>query len=291
MAGFEEAESIATHGKIGAGKYTKRPASLDIAEFVDKPKSCLLLSTSPDPYTVREYMVGFQLIRAKGAIVSMGLPAVYIRPQTARHVDVELFEHYQKVIDMALKLENRTQGENIFDLAQGNNETTAILGATKEDDWRPQFDRDLQSIVLVQGAGRILSGFTKADILETTTIVNPEYCRRIMAIEVFSTASGEGMMFDKYHRTMTKGAQSLGLIADDQRILTMVDASTLMNSAKYLELMVQHTTTGETMVLQSVPKDIPVGSEALVEYASFLIESNPKKVPIAPIGTGEAPTL
>ncbi|KTD69490.1 MULTISPECIES: hypothetical protein [Legionella] len=285
MAGLEEVESIVTHGKFGAGKYTKRPASLDIAEFIDKPKSSLLLSTSPDPHTVREYMIGFQLITAKGAIVSMGLPAVFIRPQTARHVDVELFEHYQKVINAAVELGNRTQYENIFDLAHGNNETTVILGATKQDDWRPRFDRDIHSIVLVEGAGRILSGFTNANTVEATTIENPGYSKRLMAIEVFSTASGEGAFYDKYHRTMTKRSQELGLIEGDQRILTMSDASALMSSPKYLELMEQHTTTGETMVLQSVPRGIPIGSEELIEYVAFLIESNPEKTPVIPTDT------
>lgn len=101
MAGLKEAENIAQDGRLGAGKYQKRPTGLNIAEFIfDPTKSCLLLSTSPDPYTVREYTIGFQLIQAKGTIASMCLPAVYIRPQTARHIDIEQFAYFQKVLEI-----------------------------------------------------------------------------------------------------------------------------------------------------------------------------------------------
>ncbi|WP_454781513.1 hypothetical protein [Legionella sp. WA2022007384] len=271
MAGYDEVKSIVTHDKFGAGKYTKRPDSLDIAEFVHKPESCLLLSTSPDPYTVSKYMVGFQLLTATGAITSMCLPGVYIRPQTARHIDVETFRIYQNKLDDDLEAGLRASAENIFDLAEGNNETTVVLGASKEDDWRPQFNRDLHSIILVKGAGRILSGFTNANTLETTTIINPNFCKRVMAIEIFSTYSGKGALFNDSLKTMTRRAQELGLIARDQRVLTIDDAQVLMNSKEYQELIEKYKAIGETLILNGVPKNIPVGSEEVVQYAISLI--------------------
>ncbi|PWY55825.1 hypothetical protein DGG96_09930 [Legionella qingyii] len=277
MAGFAEVESIATYGRFGAGKYTKRPFSLNIAEFIHKPQSCVLLSTSPDPYTVKEYMVGFQLISAKGAIASMCLPAVYIRPQTARHIDVEQFQYYQSILNAQQAPGEYTRGENIFDLAQGNNETTVVLGATKEDDWRPQFDIDLHSIVLVQGAGRILSGFTKAETVDTTTIINPFFRKRIMSIEIASTTSAESSMFLKYVDKMNERAQKLGVAKDGYRVLTLADASIMMSSLKYLETLGKYSASDKTMILQDVPAEIPIGSEELVEYALHLIEANPAK--------------
>ncbi|WP_454781515.1 hypothetical protein [Legionella sp. WA2022007384] len=277
MAGFGEVENIATDGRFGAGKYTNRPFSLNIAEFIHNPKSCVLLSTSPDPYTVKEYMIGFQLISAKGAIASMCLPAVYIRPQTARHIDVEQFQYYQSILNAQQTPGEYTRGENIFDLAQGNNETTAVLGATKEDDWRPKFDLDLHSLVLVQGAGRILSGFTKAETVDTTTIMNPFFRKRIMSIEIASTTSAEGSLFHKYFDKMNRRAQELGMTKEGFRILTMADAVRMMGSPKYQEVLEKYTTSGMTMILQDVPKEIPIASEELVEYARQLIEDNPAK--------------
>ncbi|QMT58663.1 MULTISPECIES: hypothetical protein [unclassified Legionella] len=283
MAGFDEVESIAIDGRFGAGKYTRRPFSLNIAEFIHNPKSCVLLSTSPDPHTVKEYMIGFQLIAAKGAIASMCLPAVYIRPQTARHIDVEQFEYYQSILNAQQAPGEYTRGENIFDLAQGNNETTVVLGATKEDDWRPQFDFDLHSLVLVQGAGRILSGFIKADTLDTTTFVNPLFRKRIMSIEIASTTTAEGPLFFKYFDKMNQRAQELGIAKEGFRILTMADAACMMGSPRYQEILEKYTTSGETMVLQDVPKEIPIASEELVEYAQQIIEANPVKEQIPTI--------
>ncbi|QLZ67250.1 hypothetical protein FOLKNPGA_00015 [Legionella sp. PC1000] len=276
MAGLKEVESIATHGKFGAGKYTKRPYHLDIAQFIHDPKCCMFLSTSPDPHTVKEYMIGFQLITAKGAITSMCLPSVYIRPQTARHVDEDMFRHYQKVLEFQVEHGNRTQSEDILRLAEGNNETTAILGETQKDDWRPKFHLDLHSMVLVRGAGKIMSGFTKADTIDTVTIVNPHFRKRIMAIEIFSTALGSGAMYDKYFAKMNDRAKGLGLINSDNRMLTLRDASDLMNSPEYQELLEKYQALGETMVLQSVPKNIRT-TEELVKFVAFLIESNPAK--------------
>ncbi|WP_454781514.1 hypothetical protein [Legionella sp. WA2022007384] len=277
MAGHEEVQSIALEGKFGAGKYTKRPVSLDIAQFIHDPKSCLLLSTSPDPLTVKEYMIGFQLITAKGAIASMCLPAVYVRPQTVRHIDVESFEYYQKILDGAVEFGNRIRSENILDLAQGNNETTVVLGATKKDDWRPKLITDLHSLVLVEGAGRIWGGFTKADFVETTTIKNPYFRKRIMSIEIASTTTAEGDAFPKQFDRMNKRAQELGITKTGFRVLTLADASCMMSSPQYQEILGKYTTSGKTMVMQEVPQEIPVGSEELVEYARLMIEENPEK--------------
>ncbi|KTD69790.1 hypothetical protein Lstg_3409, partial [Legionella steigerwaltii] len=168
MSGFKEVANIALDGRFGAGVYAKRPFILDIAQFIHNPKSSALLSTSPDPHTVKEYMVGFQIVRADGAIASTCLPPVSILPQVARHIDVAAFQYYQNLLNGQQEPGEFRRVEDIFDLAQGNNETTVILGAKQEDDWRPRVDTDLQSIVIVQGAaGRFLKGFIKAETLDT----------------------------------------------------------------------------------------------------------------------------
>lgn len=286
MAGFGEVESIAKEGAFGAGNYAKRPHSLDIPRFIHKPESCVLLSTSPDPHTVREYMVGYQLIQAKGAIASMCLPPVYIRPQTTRHVDIEAFQYYQKILNGEQEPGSFTRVEDIFDLAHGNNETTVILGATKKDDWRPRFDADLHSIVLVKGAGRILSSFTNADTVETATVTNPNFRKRIMSIEIFSTTSiGGTPLSQKYFGKMNERAQKLGLVAEGNRMLTIEDAVVLMNSSKYQAMVQNFKATAQTIILQGVPKHIPIGSPALIEYAVSLIEACPSKQPITSTGT------
>ncbi|KTD42788.1 hypothetical protein [Legionella parisiensis] len=280
MAGLKEAENIAHDGRLGAGKYQKRPKGLNIAEFIfDPTKSSLLLSTSPDPHTVKEYTIGFQLIQAKGTIASMCLPMVYIRPQTARHIDIEQFEYFQKVLATEVELGNRTRLENIFDLAEGNNETTAILGVTEEDDWRPVFDTDVHSLMLVQAAGRIWSGFAKADEVETTTIINPNFRKRIMSLEVFSTTTGHGPQYDKYFAKMNERAIAFGLIDKGDRILSLTDTAYLMSSAKYLTMLDSYETTGETIALKGVPKSIRTDEE-LVEFAISAIIDCPHKKPV-----------
>ncbi|CAM3043404.1 Uncharacterised protein [Legionella steigerwaltii] len=285
MAGFAEPESIARHGKFGKGNYEQRNPSLNIAKFIEKPKSRLLLSTSPDPHTVREYMVGYQLIKAKGAIATIGMPAVILHPQVVSLIDVEHFKHYQDIIDEQLKLGNRTRSEDIFDLAQGNNETTAVLGATPEDEWHPTL-RHLHTLKLVKNAsGRILQGFTKTEgeTFDVVTITNPDFCKNLMSLELFTTASGKGAMFGKYLDRMNKRAQELGLITDDRRILTMDDVCALMRSSQYQELLDNFTTTGKTKVLGGVPKDIPIGAvEPLLEYVTHEAELIPGKIPIPP---------
>ncbi|MCW8387371.1 hypothetical protein OQJ15_13760 [Fluoribacter dumoffii] len=283
MASFSELNSIALHGKLGGGDYAKRPASLNIAEFIENPKSSLLLSTSPDPHTVKEYMIGFQLIRAKGAITSMGLPFVFIRPQIASHIDVEQFNYQQNIIEEDLKLGNRTRSEDIFDLAQGNNETTVVLGATPEDDWHPTH-RHLHTLKLVKNAsGRILQGFmrTEGETFDIVTITNPEFCKSLMSLQLFTTAFGKGEKFLEYLERMNKRAQELGLITGEQRILTMEDVCVLMRSPQYRETLETFTTTGQTKVLEGIPSDIPVGDpKKLLEYAVHVMDSIPEKMPI-----------
>ncbi|MCE0722085.1 MULTISPECIES: hypothetical protein [Legionella] len=290
MAGLKEAENIAQDGRLGAGKYQKRPKGLNVAEFIfDPTKSCFLLSTSPDPHTVKEYTIGFQLIQAKGTIASMCLPPVYIRPQTARHIDIEQFEHFQTVLAAEVEMGNRTRLENIFDLADGNNETTAILGATEDDDWRPLFDLDVHSMMIVQAAGRIWSGFAKADDVETTTFVNPNFRKRIMSLEVFSTITGQGALYEKYLAKMNERARGFGLIDKDSRILTLHDASYLMSSAKYMATLDLFKATDETIALKGVPKGVT--GEELVEYAISVIRDCPKKEQVTEVIDEHTQTL
>ncbi|KTD72392.1 hypothetical protein [Legionella tucsonensis] len=282
MAGLKEAENIAQDGRLGAGRYQKRPLGLNIAEFIfDPTKSRLLLSTSPDPHTVKEYTIGFQLIQAKGTIASMCLPAVYVCPQIVRHIDIEQFEYFQKVLAAEVEMGNRTRLENIFDLAEGNNETTAILGATGDDDWRPLFDTDIHSLMIVQAAGRIWSGFAKADEIETTTIVNPNFRKRIMSLELFSTATGKGTMYEKYIAKMNERALGLGLIDQGSRILTMADVIYLMNSKEYRVTVDTFKATGETIALKGVPKG--VRGRELVEFAIARIMDCPEKEQVSEI--------
>ncbi|KTD72391.1 hypothetical protein [Legionella tucsonensis] len=277
MAGHEESINIANEGVVGGGTYAKKPFDLSLPLFIHKPKSRVLLSTSPDPFTVREYMIGFQLIKAKGGIISMNLPSVYVRPQTSRHVDEEQFEYYQKCLEAERDSTEFTRDEDIFDLADGNNETTAIFASKEGEDWRPRI-KDLHSIVLVNDAvGRILNGFMKADMVEATTISNPDFHKKVMAIEVFTTSSGEGKLFQEYLSRMTKRAHKLGLIDDGSRILTLADVSKLMNSPEYQEVQRKYKTNGQTMILSFVPKSIPIASEELLKYALHRIESNPEK--------------
>ncbi|AWN72853.1 hypothetical protein LEAN103870_08990 [Legionella anisa] len=276
MAGHDEPINIATEGVVGGGSYAKRPFNLDLPLFIHKPKSSVLLSTSPDPFTVKEYMIGFQLIKAKGGIISMNLPYVFVRPQTSRHIDEEQFQYYQNCLEAARDKSDFTRVEDIFNLADGNNETTAIFGSKKGEDWRPRI-RDLHSIVLVNdAAGRILSGFMKADRVEATTIGNPDFHKKVMSIEVFTTATGEGAFFQKHLDRMTKRAHKLGLIDDGNRILTLADVSKLMNSPEYQEALRKYRTHGQTMILSSAPKDTPIASDDLIKYALFLIKSNPE---------------
>ncbi|CAM3053501.1 Uncharacterised protein [Legionella steigerwaltii] len=99
-----------------------------------------------------------------------------------------------------------------------------------------------------------------------------------MSIQVATTRSPKGQDLDE----MNKRAHDLGLIATDSRILTIEDASTLMGSAKYRELADGYEATEETMVLKSAPKNIPVGSPELIEYAASQIHACTAKKPVVP---------
>lgn len=54
-----------------------------------------------------------------------------------------------------------------------------------------------------------------------------------MSLELFSTATGKGTMYEKYIAKMNERALGFGLIDQGSRILTMADVIYLMNSKEY----------------------------------------------------------
>ncbi|PWY54362.1 hypothetical protein DGG96_17640 [Legionella qingyii] len=277
-AGTSEIMEIMRSGEMGTGKYAKRTETLQIPEFIEVNDSRYLLSASPCRQTVQDYAEGLSVIPAKGYIIVMGLPKVFIRPQSVLHLDRELYEEYARS-----KIANEEEGirgayKPIVATAQGNNEVTIILGAGKRDNWRPEIGTDVMKIVEITAPGKILGKYMAAKRVHSQTFDNEEFVRRPWAIEVATTRHSVLPEFKSAYERMNHRADELGLMtrsASERRLLTIDDAEAIMRSG-ILDEFAQNYTSGKTIVFKEVPKEIPIGhAEALAEFIVSELKSEP----------------
>jgi len=254
---------------------SRKSSSLDIVEYIRENDSKYFLSFSPCKETVKPYAAGLSMLPCKGYIIVTGLPKVYTIPQKLLHLNRDIFSAYnhqqQDKISRA-NAEGITHAfEDIIDMTANNNEITAVLYSSAQEDWRPVVSEDLMSIFEVSGPGRILSQFMSAtQIAYLREWDNPDFTKRIYALEIVLYGHDPrdlAIMNDNAHETR--------LITKDERLITLDDARTVINSGELDKLNALYTTT-ETQRIASVPKSIAIGDQnALVEYMTAKLKECP----------------
>ncbi|WP_392538396.1 hypothetical protein [Legionella sp. 227] len=289
-AGTDEIVEIMRSGEMGTGEYTRRESNLEIPEFIEMNNSSCLLSASPCPYTVQDYAEGLSVLPAKGYIIVMGMPKVFIRPQLVLHLDREIYEEYARLKNEREDQSVRTSYKSIVDTAQTNNEVTMILGTGGQDNWRPEIGTDVMRVVEITAPGKILGKFMAAKKVHSRTIDNEEYVRRPWAIEIVTTRHSGAPDFKSAYERMNHRADELGLMTlstSERRLLTIEDAEAIMRSG-ILEEFAQNYTSEKTVVFREVPKEIPIGNaEAL---AQFLVPELKSQSTLQEMMRAESPT-
>ncbi|WP_392537538.1 hypothetical protein [Legionella sp. 227] len=267
--GTQEVHEAMTTDYLGMSSIQRKKApSHDLVDYLVSNNSRYFFSTSPCKYTVRPYAAGISIIPCKGYIWVLGLPKVYTIPQKHLFLNEEMFDSYSR--RQIQQLEKDEKYHPIKDTAANNNEITVIVGARKEDNWAFKVSEDVAKIIQVRGPGRLLSKFMSSDeIVHVQDWTNPEFKKRVWSLEVVFSEGISAKYFDK----MNFRARELGLITSDERLLTLDDASSVVDSEELYNLNANYRTT-ETHRVLKVHKDIPLGhKESLLEYIVAEIRS------------------
>ncbi|RUR19027.1 hypothetical protein ELY21_05745 [Legionella sp. km535] len=272
--GVSEIQAIMKTERLGRKLETsKKSRSLDIVGYIRDNDSKYFLSFSPCKETVKPYAAGLSIVPCRGYIMVTGLPKVYTIPQKLLYLNEAMFKRYDEFMIGQADQDNPQAYQSIVTMTRNNNEVTAIIGATENDDWRPVVQDDVISIIEVCGPGRILSTFMAAS--EPAFVrhwENIDYKKRIYAIE---TVFHGGPAYPHELEQMNEKAQAMGLIAPEHRLITLADAEVVINSGELDKLNDRYDAT-ETQRLITVPKEIPMGhKDGLIEYmVSTLVSSN-----------------
>lgn len=270
--GTKEVHEAMTTDFLGMSSVQRKKApSHDLVDYLVSNNSRFFFSTSPCKFTVRPYAAGISIIPCKGYIWVTGLPKVYTVPQKHLFLNEEMFDSYTR--RQIQQLEEGEKYHPIKATAANNNEITVIVGASKEDNWALRVSEDVAKIIQVRGPGRLLGKFMSSkEIVHVQDWTNPEFKKRVWSLEVVFSEGTAPKHYDK----MNDRARKLGLIGNDERLLTLADASSVVNSEELEVLNARHS-TNETHRVLKVHKDIPLGcKESLIEYIVAEIRSTQK---------------
>ncbi|CAM2968889.1 Uncharacterised protein [Legionella steigerwaltii] len=270
--GTKEVHEAMTTDYLGWSSVQRRKApSHDLVDYLVSNNSRYFFSASPCKYTVRPYAAGISIVPCKGYIWVIGLPKVYTIPQKHLFLNEEMFDSYSR-----RQIQQLEEGEKYHPIKRttaDNNEVTVIVGARKEDNWALKVSEDVAKIIQVRGPGRLLGKFMSSDeIVHVQDWTNPGFKKRVWSLEIVFS---EGIKAEHYDK-MNARARELGLIGSDERLLTLDDASSVVDS-KELEELNTHYTTTETHRVLKVHKGIPLGhKESLIEYMVAEIQGSTK---------------
>lgn len=272
--GTPEIECIMRTDRMGQSISQSRKApTTDIARYVDDNNSRFYHSYSPCRETVKPYAAGLSIVPCRGYIIVSGLPKVFTVPHKLSYLNEDMFLRYAKWKIDSMSSDDTTGHRGILEMTRGNNEFTAILGTSAQDDWRIVASDEVHSVFEVCGPGRLLSKFiASSELAYIRDWQNEGFSRRIYAIE---TVIYDEITHPHELESMNEKAREMGLIGPDERLITLSDASAVMNSGELDQLNLLYTTT-ETMRFSSVPKSIAIGDkDALVAYMTEQLQSSP----------------
>lgn len=244
---------------LGMSSIQRRKApSHDIVSYLVDNDSKYFFSTSPCKYAAQPYAGGISVFPCRGFIWVTGLPKVYTIPHKHLLLNEELFDNYTTRKIKELELDDKYYP--IKDTAAKNNEVTVIIGAKKEDNWALKVSEDVMKVIQVRGPGRLFGKLMPSDeIVHIQDIENVGFKKRTWSLEVVFSDGNRMKDFER----MNLRARQLGLIRKDERLITLQDAESIVNSEELNELNTQYTTPW-THRISKVHKDIPLGLKELL---------------------------
>ncbi|WP_454783241.1 hypothetical protein [Legionella sp. WA2022007384] len=268
--GTKEVFEAMTSNYLGMSSVQRKKSSNhDIVSYLVDNDSKYFFSTSPCKYTAKPYAAGISIIPCRGFIWVTGLPKVYTIPQKHLFLNEELFDNY--TIKKIKELEKEEKHYPIKETAAGNNEVTIIIGATKDDNWALKVSEDVMKVIQVRGPGRFLGKFMPStEIVHVQDIENPDFKKRVWSLEVVFS---DGRTSEDFER-MNKRARELGLIGIHERLLTIHDAASVVDSEELEELNTRYRIP-TTLRVAKVHKDIPLGlKDPLIQCIAAEIRGN-----------------
>jgi hypothetical protein len=269
--GTNEAYNAATTNRLGIRPQdSKKSLSISIPAHIEMNNSALYYSETPCSKTVIPYTGNVSLVPTNGTIIAKRRPQICVLPQKLLYLHEKTFDDYDKWRINAISSENPENYQSIKTMTRNNNEITAVLGASRKDDWRQNFNRDVHSIYEVVSPGRWLGLVMPAtEPAHITHWQNPDFTPQPVSVEIVS-----GSFSAKDLAEMNEKATEIGM-PKDERLLTLEDASAIMESG-VLEKLDENYVTTETLNLSSVPQNIAIGNaEALAKYISARFTSQP----------------
>lgn len=246
-------------------KCNSKAASFDIAGYIRNNDSKFFLSFSPCKETVKPYAAGLSVIPCKGYIMVTGLPKVYTIPHKLLYLNRGMFERCDDAQMKRRDLDDPRAYQSIIRMTENNNEVTAILGASEQDDWRPVVANDVKRVIEVCGPGRICSKFMSSnEVAYVREWENLGFSKRIYALEaVFYGGPGHFEDFEM----MNEKARDMRLMNKDERLITLEDVPGVIRELDKLNELYDTT---ETQRITSVPKNIGLGDKNTL--TEFMIE-------------------
>ncbi|WP_454785960.1 hypothetical protein [Legionella sp. WA2024007413] len=267
--GTKEVFEAMTSNYLGMSSVQRKKSSNhDIVSYLVDNDSRYFFSASPCKYTAQPYAAGISIIPCRGFIWVTGLPKVYTLPQKHLFLNEELFDSYTR--KKIKELDKHEKFYPIKETTASNNEVTIVIGAAKDDNWALNVSEDVMKVIQVRGPGRLLGKFMASnEIVHVQDIENPDFKKRVWSLEVVFS---DGIMLENFER-MNKRARELGLIGMHERLLTIHDAASVVDSEELEELNSRYSVP-TTLRVAKVHKDIPLGlKEPLIQCIAAEIRS------------------
>ena len=261
-------------GRLGRDFFQSgKSFSFDLTAYIRDNDSAFFLSASDCPMTAKPYASCLAKMPCRGFIIVLGLPKVYTVPADLLLINKQLFTDYDAtMLNESHSIENGgTKYHSIIDITKQNNETTIILtDSAYKKNWGPLLNIDVQQVVEVCGPGKVLGTMLSfAQPILISELFNPAFKKRQLSVGVVLNC-------DKNMAQINRKAHETGLIAPDNRFLTLEDANALDNTG-VLDWYFEDAESHETMKFTQVPKNIPIGDTAqLLEHAMQHLQQTDK---------------
>ncbi len=225
------------------------------------------LSFTRDIRTASKYASYMRVLPVNGFVLETGLTRVTAVPHLLVHLcEDAVLQAQARINENAMREGGRMQNMQVVATCQ---ETTAILGGTKGDNWGPGW-QNIISITQIASLGRLTSKFvSSSEPMVVNKIDNPDYKKLAYSMEIICIP---GQVTMAHVQQMSQIAADIGLISPGERVLTLTDAEAVINSGE-LDSYDELDSINKTLEFKSVPKNIAIGdTAALVSYMKQELE-------------------
>lgn len=240
---------------------SKKDKHYNLPEFVHLNNSRWYRSLSTCLERATTYSVLSKYIPAHGVVVIEGMPKVITDPKELLVLSPGIFENYQdRLMQEQVMQDSAVSPTNIIELTESNIETTQVLGSRINHDWRENFSTNTKAVAIVHTDGKILGNFALgSEPVLVEVLHNPDFKVRACTLSI-TTA------FAEHLEEANSNAKAIGLLAPDQRLLTIKDAEAMVESG-LLDQFDEGRSFEKTTVFDKVPSSIKEGDQdALADY-------------------------